>query len=368
MSNPLISLVIPTRERCDTLQYTLQTALNQKSENYEIVISDNFSQDDTKKVVDSFVDPRIKYFNTGKRVPMCTNWDFACDKARGDFIIIIGDDDGVLPGGIDFIETFMEKHPAEIYFWDKHRYTWPKDGKIAEINWTAVRQKHLSVDLGKMVRSSIRWGANDVKELPTVYHAAVSKTILDKIKKTTGKIFHSVAPDYFISFALPVFTTKEVINVGRCVTASGHSPKANSGGSPEVFEQFFKEYGGYKCDPTLSLLPISVEVCVDAILIAKELFPDFYNTIDFNYSAMWGIYRKKMGRTIIDLIKDRKRIRQYHPFHISILIYYSFAHYILSVKRKYIERKSRILRRKLSSNPLPNNILEFVNLVENYKA
>lgn len=363
MKNPLISLVIPTRERCDTLKYTLQTALNQKSQNYEIVISDNFSQDDTKKIVDSFNDPRIKYFNTGARVPMCTNWDFACEKARGEYIIIIGDDDGALPGGIDFIENFIEKHPANIYFWDKPRYTWPNNERIAEINFTAVRKKPFSVDLEEMVRSSIRWGANDVKELPTVYHAAVSKTILDKIKKTTGKIFHSVAPDYFLSFALPVFTNNGVINVGRCVTACGHSPKANSGGSQEVFEKFFKEYGGYKCDPTLSPLPMSMEVCVDAILVAMRLFPEYYNKIDFNYSAMWGIYRKKMGRTIFDIIKDRKRIRQYHPFHISILIYYSFAHYVLSVKKKYLERSSRVLRRTLSSNPLPNNILEFVNLL-----
>ena len=59
------SIVIPTRERHETLGSTLQTVLTQDFDDYEIVVSDNFSSPETKLVVDSFNSDKIKYFLSG---------------------------------------------------------------------------------------------------------------------------------------------------------------------------------------------------------------------------------------------------------------------------------------------------------------
>jgi len=363
MKKPLISLIIPTRERCDTLLFSLQTALNQESHNYEIVISDNFSQDDTKKVVESFNDSRIKYFNSGKRLSMCDNWDFACEKAEGEFIIIIGDDDGVVPGGIDYLETLIQEHPADVYFWDKHIFTWPNKGKKAEINYIAGTEKPSSIDLKQQARESILWGANDITDFPMIYHSAVSRKILGNILESTGRIFHSVNPDIFSAFSLPVFSNNSM-NVGRCITAHGRSPKSNSGGGKEARELFLKEFGNYQWHPSLnSDWPTQIFLVVDSPLRAMEMFPEFYGDMNFNFSAMWAVYQKKSGKSIMEILRSREKIRQYHPFHVSIFIYYLFAHYVSTVKRKFLSKKSRIARRKISQGVLPNNILEFVNLV-----
>ena len=72
-----ISIIIPTRERCDTLKYTLKTCLIQDDGNLDIIVSDNFSQDATKGVVQSFSDKRIQYINPGKRLSMSHHWEFA---------------------------------------------------------------------------------------------------------------------------------------------------------------------------------------------------------------------------------------------------------------------------------------------------
>jgi len=45
------TIVIPTRDRADTLIYSIQNALAQDYENFEILVSDNASNDNTKKVV-----------------------------------------------------------------------------------------------------------------------------------------------------------------------------------------------------------------------------------------------------------------------------------------------------------------------------
>ena len=59
------SVIIPTRERSDTLQSSLKTCVGQDYDNLEIIVSDNFSTDNTREVVESFDDPRIRYINTG---------------------------------------------------------------------------------------------------------------------------------------------------------------------------------------------------------------------------------------------------------------------------------------------------------------
>ena len=57
------SVIIPTRERSDTLQSSLKTCVGQDYDNLEIIVSDNFSTDNTREVVESFDDPRIRYIN-----------------------------------------------------------------------------------------------------------------------------------------------------------------------------------------------------------------------------------------------------------------------------------------------------------------
>ena len=74
-----ISLIIPTRERSHYLYYALQTALQIKDDNIEIIVSDNFSHDNTSAVVERFTDTRLKYIRTPNRVSMRENFGSARD-------------------------------------------------------------------------------------------------------------------------------------------------------------------------------------------------------------------------------------------------------------------------------------------------
>ena len=53
-NNPHFTVVIPTRERAEVLQHCLKTVVAQDYDNLEILVSDNFSCDDTEDVVRSF--------------------------------------------------------------------------------------------------------------------------------------------------------------------------------------------------------------------------------------------------------------------------------------------------------------------------
>ncbi|MGZ8158598.1 MAG: glycosyltransferase family 2 protein, partial [Methylobacter sp.] len=62
------TVIIPTRDRAETLEATLRTCLRQTYENFEIIVSDNCSGDNTKEIVDGLHDPRIRYINPGRRL------------------------------------------------------------------------------------------------------------------------------------------------------------------------------------------------------------------------------------------------------------------------------------------------------------
>jgi len=371
MSNhgePVISLVIPTRERCETLKYTLKTAVDQASTEYEIIVSDNFSQDDTKKIVEEFRDNRIKYINTGKRLSMCDNWDFALEHLRGEYVIFIGDDDGVMPGAIDRLQEIIRKQPSAIYFWQAHQYTWPIDNVEPLVDFVAPAKKPFVMDLKKLVKFSIESGAWRYYRLPVLYHSAVSKNILDTIRRRTGRVFHSTNPDVFMSFALPVFADK-AINVGESITVNGRSAKSNGASSiskngQAVLDRFIREYPGYQMHKTLYPdVSFQVNMIPDSALVAMDLFPEYYKGMTFNYSAMWAyIMRLTKFNNWFGIMKRRKLIKQYHSFSVVKFTFHSLIHKISAIRQNINSKK--VID---SERDIPSNIFDFARMMASRK-
>lgn len=90
---PKVTIAIPTINRSKYLTEAIESCLSQTYQDFEIVISDNKSDDDTEKVVRSFTDPRIKYFQHAQRVPMVDNWNKCVELASAEFITFLCDDD-----------------------------------------------------------------------------------------------------------------------------------------------------------------------------------------------------------------------------------------------------------------------------------
>lgn len=380
LNKPLITLVIPTRERADTLICTLQTALDQVNDNFQIVVSDNFSQDNTKEVVDSFADPRITYVNTGKRLSMCDNWDFALQYVQGEYVIYIGDDDGLMPNAINKLEAMIKVRPSPIYYWQYNEYFWPIEGMLPKIVSIIPVRFPYEVNLHKLVDFSLRWGGLRGHLLPNVYHAAVSLSILKEIHKRTGRVFHSQAPDLFTSYALPVFS-KRAINMGEALTANGRSKKSNSGiaiakEGKANWHKFLQEYKSYQVHPTLfPSAPYVLNLCQDSILVAMDLFPEFYKGKEFNYEAMWarmlrivradntlGTTGKKFD-SVLGLLCKRREIRVYHSFNVSYFLFYGLINTLLEL-RTILKKKISKKRIDQFVNYYPEDIRSFVQLAE----
>lgn len=93
-SNPDISIIIPTYNRANYLAKAIQCCLRQQG-NFEIIISDNCSTDNTTDIVRPFLsDLRIRYFRNERNLGMMGNWKKCIyEHCRADWFVLMSDDD-----------------------------------------------------------------------------------------------------------------------------------------------------------------------------------------------------------------------------------------------------------------------------------
>ena len=78
------------------------SALAQTYANIEVLVSDNASTDDTLAVLRSFDDPRLRVLTSAENTGLVGNWNKCVREAAGAYLIIMSDDNTLLP-------TFVEK-------------------------------------------------------------------------------------------------------------------------------------------------------------------------------------------------------------------------------------------------------------------
>lgn len=92
-TTPKISVVIPTYNMARTIGETLRSVLNQTYKNFEIIVQDNGSADNTTQVIDSFKDRRIRRYRNKKNIGYAKNLFTGVKKAKGEIVYLLAADD-----------------------------------------------------------------------------------------------------------------------------------------------------------------------------------------------------------------------------------------------------------------------------------
>jgi glycosyltransferase involved in cell wall biosynthesis len=95
MSSPFFTIIIPTFNRAHLIRRTLESALSQKFESYEIIVIDDGSTDETAAVVAGISDPRLKYYYQQNRERGAAR-NHGIDLASGKYITFCDSDDLLL--------------------------------------------------------------------------------------------------------------------------------------------------------------------------------------------------------------------------------------------------------------------------------
>lgn len=93
MKTPFFTVGIPTFNRASLLTEAIRAVLNQSCSDFELIIADNHSTDDTPQVVRRFEDARLKYCRHEQNLGPIANFGFLAEAAQGEFFVLNQDDD-----------------------------------------------------------------------------------------------------------------------------------------------------------------------------------------------------------------------------------------------------------------------------------
>jgi len=91
--NPKFSILIPTFNGAEVIGETLRSILSQSFQDFEIIVQDDASTDNTVEVVEAFHDPRIKIFRNAENLGYPKNLDSLGKYGEGEIIFLMGQDD-----------------------------------------------------------------------------------------------------------------------------------------------------------------------------------------------------------------------------------------------------------------------------------
>ena len=191
----LISVIVNCHNGERYLEKCIASIISQKYKNFEIIFFDNFSSDNSKKILDNFKDKRIKYFYSGIKFPLYKARNEAIKKTSGSLIAFLDVDD----------------------WWDEE-YLSSRSEIFSDVSYDFYY-----------------CNANFFYEKNKIFRK------YKKYSLPSGKIFNQLAEDYFIIISGLIIKKKIFDNIGY------FNPKFNIIGDFDFVMKMSKDYKAHSC-------------------------------------------------------------------------------------------------------------------------
>ena len=197
------TILVPTRNRADTLAYCLKSLAAQNYARLSVIVSDNHSKDHTRDVVESIGDARITCVSPPRSLSMRDNWEYALSQVPGGWASVVGDDDGLAPGALERVAQVIEDHKVEAVTSSWCRYTWPGDGLNHANKLILPYNSGVEIRDAKLWRRRVLSGAWRYIELPYLYTGGfVHMDAVDRARGSGNRFFNAINPDIYSGFAI----------------------------------------------------------------------------------------------------------------------------------------------------------------------
>jgi hypothetical protein len=185
--------------------------LAQPGDDYEIVVADNCGDEQVGTIIKSAQarHPRVKHTRCDRILPMAANWERGLAACSGEYVTVLGDDDGFLPTTLDVIRRLVALSNAKVIAWDVHAYWWPDTiaywnrNKLYvvlgnnELTWQESRPV-----LVETYRNVVSFGG-----LPSIYTGIVHRDVINSVIAKFG--------GYFVPADMPPDVCSGIINLTR---------------------------------------------------------------------------------------------------------------------------------------------------------
>lgn len=232
----LLSIVVPTRNRARYASSMIESVLQLKGDDFELVVSDSSEDDCLADWVGSRPnDPRLIYKRIDGLVSMTGNLNNSLEMAKGEFVCWIGDDDTVLPSILDGCRWSRQQNLDALTPGTPIRYCWPdlvhrywgkrQAGRVYADPWEG---RVWEGDPKREASDCMRRAAQGMAYLPKLYHGIVRRSFLEELKRETGAYCFSICPDMYMAMALAPKVTRQACTDAP-LTIPGCSGASNSG-------------------------------------------------------------------------------------------------------------------------------------------
>jgi len=210
MSKPILSIIVPTRNRAKYALPLIRTLVSIPAKELEIIVHDNSDNDELRRSVENVInDSRLIYRHVVQRMDAIANFDRAVTISNGEYITLIGDDDGVNPEIVESafwaksigLDSLITTRPAQYRWPDKKErvYGLKQAGELTIRPFTG--QSSL-IDAESAMRKCARLAGSNILELPKVYYGLAKKECMQRVRATAGTFFPGPSPDLAGAMAL----------------------------------------------------------------------------------------------------------------------------------------------------------------------
>jgi hypothetical protein len=325
---PRFSIVVPTADRSEYLLHCL-TTLGSLGDDYEIIIQDNSRGDETQELCE-YLKPPFKYFRT-RPVGMRANWENGIANATGDYVTVLGDDDGFMPNGLQPVRALLDRHEADLVTWTPHSYWWP-DAPLEHKQdlLYLYRPENVAVPFIPRLNVMAFMEAGELfafEQLPMIYNSFVKRSLIEEILKEDAYYLNHDIPDVWSGIVNGMYA-RDGLHLNTPVTIRGIGGKSGGGGMrgkdyKQVQARLKKERVKY-CHPAL-VNSMTLSVCVTSVKLSAyewfgselpDLRVDIGKIID---NMLYEIAENPARRNEILKSADELARKYAHPFDLAAM-------------------------------------------------
>lgn len=321
---PLFSVIIPQKDRAEYLVHTLRTCMIQDYPNFQVIVSDDCSVDDSVEVATNLakIDSRIKVFAHTSHLGMRDNFEFALNQVKEGYVMALGGDDGLTPGCIWRMYQILQETGKSLLAWCPANFEYPANESDDRNIFLVKRKRNKGV---KIIKSSdflntiAKTFNYQIDECPMFYVKGIaSMDLVNRVKSRTkdGCFYYCPTPDGFSGVVLAgevedyAYSNEPLSIIGTTTKSQGKNYMRTDKKSREEAQQFFNDNIRRTMHSELASQPYSplqTLMTADYLLTAKDLpgWPGQYKDISFE-----ELLRVTFRRLEIHQIRNEVLIRE----------------------------------------------------------
>lgn len=284
---PCFTVIIPQKDRAEYMYHTLRTCMIQDYPNFEVIVSDDCSEDNSVEVISKLAekDPRIKLFAHKEHLGMRDNFEFALNQVKPGYVMALGGDDGLTPGCIWRMYEILKETGKQLLAWTPATFCYPS--KAGERNLFYLKRKPKkgirvlkSSDFLNKITKTFNY---QIDECPMFYMKGIASTeLVNRVKSRTkdGSFYYCPTPDGFSGVVLAgevedyAYVEEPLSIVGASPKSQGQNYMRTDEKSKKEAQQFFNDNIRRTMHEQLASQPYSplqTIMTADYLLTARDL-------------------------------------------------------------------------------------------------